>query len=74
MCTANFKVNQMDNKGQADRRGFKKGGTEMQHFNAAEINSSFVRDKAEWPKDENMALKSQPNVESQFRCKSILKI
>lgn len=46
----------------------------MQHFDAAEMRSSSVKDKAEWPQDENMALKSQPNAESQFRCKSILKI
>lgn len=46
----------------------------MQHFDAAEMSLSFVRDKGEWPKDENMALKSQPNAESQCRCKSILKV
>lgn len=64
----------MDNKVHAGRRDVKKGETEMQHFDAAEMSSSFVKDKAEWLKDENMALKSQPSAESQFRCKSILKI
>lgn len=64
----------MENKGHAGRGDVKKEETEMQHSDAAEMNSSFVRDKAEWPKDENMALKSQPNAESQVRCKSIFKI
>lgn len=63
----------MDSKGHAGRRHVKKGETEMQHFDAAGMSSSFVRDNTEWPKDENMALKSQPSVESQFRYKFILK-
>lgn len=37
----------MDNKGHAGRRDVKKGETEMQHSDTAEMNSSFVRDKAE---------------------------
>lgn len=36
----------MDNKANAGRREVKEE-TEMQHFGAAEMNSCFVRDKAE---------------------------
>lgn len=46
----------MDNKANAGRREVKEE-TEMQHFGAAEMNSCFVRDKAEWPNDPGMKIR-----------------